>query len=327
MPITGPASSGIKLNDPLPASGDIDSFKISPDSRSVIYRADQEANDIMELYNVPIKGGNLVKLNHKMEIERGSIGDDVHAFELSPDGSKVVFEASWVNHIQNYPEFGNIFSFNVYELFSVPVNGPASSEIKLWEPSGKVGYGNGDRYVDVNVSESVLLAANRPICDINFNHLGSTIVYRSEYPNAGYCVLWRVPIDGSIQAERLYFADDSTSPEIEAYQVTIDDSMVVYSMAYDTNQVASAEQSINTNSIQVETRLTELFSVPIGGPAEAGQKINGPLVPGGNVTGWGLGPNSREVVYKADQDTFDVQELYLADFGVHYLFIPLVMRE
>ena len=148
VPITGPATSGVKLNDPLPLGGDVENFKINPNSSSVIYRADQETNDILELYNVPIKGGSRVKLNHEMEIERGSIGDDVHAFELSPDGSKVVLEASWVNHIDNYPEYLDEFSFNVYELFSVPINGPASEEIKIWEPSEKAGYGNGDsRYV------------------------------------------------------------------------------------------------------------------------------------------------------------------------------------
>jgi len=323
VPITGPAASGIKLNDPLPTGGDVENFKINLDSSSVIYRADQDQDNIMELYTVPMKGGDLVKLNHDMEIERGSVGDDVHIFELSPDGNNVVFEASWVNHIDNYPEYLNTFSFNIYELYSVPVNGPASEEIKLWEPTEKGGYGNGDRYVP----EVVLSAANRPICDINFNHQGSTVVYRSEYPNAGYCGLWRVPIDGSMQAEKLYFADDSTLPEIETYQVTKDDSKVVYSMAYDSNQAASADQSLNTTSKQAGIRLTELFSVPIGGPAEDSQKLNGSLVPGGSVENWDLSPHNQEVVYKADQDTLEVHELYLADLPEHNLYLPLLLRD
>ena len=324
VPITGPATSGIKLNDPLPLGGDVENFKINPGSSSVIYRADQDQDDIMELYNAPIKGGDPVKLNHDMELERGSVGDDVHAFELSPDGSRVVFEASWVNHIQNYPDFGNIYSFNVYELFSVPINGPTSEEVKLWEPSNKAGYGNDDnRYVSINA----LSAANHPICDINFNHQGSTVVYRSEYPNTGYCVLWRVPIDGSMPAEKLYAAGDSTLPEIEAYQVTKNNSKVVYSMAYDSDQAAGADQSINTTSKQAETRLIELFSVPIGGPAESSEKLNGPLVLGGGVEGWDLSPHNQEVVYKADQDTLDVQELYLADLHEHILYLPVVLWE
>jgi len=248
----------------------------------------------------------------------------VHAFELSPDGSKVVFEASWVIKIQDYPDPYNTFSFNVYELFSVPINGPASEEIKLWEPSEKAGYGNGDsRYV----SEAALNAANHPICDINFNHQGSTVIYRLEYPNAGYCVLWWVPIDGSLHAEKLYAADASTLPEVETYQVTNDDRKVVYSMAYDSDQAASADQSLDTTTKQEGIRLTELFCVPIGGPEAASRKLNGPLVPGGSVEGWDLSTQNREVVYKADQDTLDVQELYLADLGDHYLYLPLIMRE
>jgi len=326
VPITGPAISGVKLNDPLPLGGDVVNFKINPDSSSVIYRADQETNDILELYNVTIKGGSRVKLNHEMEIERGSIGDDVHAFELSPDGGKVVFEASWVNHIQNYPDFGNIFSFNVYELFSVPINGPASEEIKIWEPSVKVGYGNGDRYADEKPPyASSLSAANRPICDISFNHRGSTVVYRSEYPNAGYCVLWRVPVDGSIPAEKLYDADDSTLPEIDRYQITKDDSCVVYSMSYDSIQAANAEGSLYTTLDLEENGQTELFSVPIEGPAEASEKLNGPLVSGGSVLGWDLSQRNQ-VAYKADQDKLDVHELYLADLPKYTLFLPLLLR-
>jgi Tol biopolymer transport system component len=326
VPITGPATSGVKLNDPLPLGGDVENFKINPDSSSVIYRADQETNDILELYNVPIKGGSRVKLNHEMVVDWGSVGDDVHAFELSPDGNKVVFEASWGNRIQDYPEDHNIFSFNVYELFSVPINGPASEEIKIWEPSAKVGYGNGDRWVDVKLPiESVLRAANRPICDISFNHRGSTVVYRSEYPNAGYCVLWRVPVDGSIPAEKLYDADDSTLPEIDTYQVTKDDSCVVYSMAYDSIQAASAEGSLNTTIDLEEIGQTELFSVPIEGPAEESQKLNGPLVAGGSVLGWDLSQRNQ-VVYKADQDKLDVHELYLADLPRYTLFLPLLLR-
>jgi hypothetical protein len=128
-------------------------------------------------------------------------------------------------------------------------------------------------------------------------------------------------------AEKLYAAGDSTLPEIEAYQVTKNNSKVVYSMAYDSDQAAGADQSINTTSKQAETRLIELFSVPIGGPAESSEKLNGPLVLGGGVEGWDLSPHNQEVVYKADQDTLDVQELYLADLHEHILYLPVVLWE
>ena len=98
-------------------------------------------------------------------------------------------------------------------------------------------------------------------------------------------------------------------------------------MTYDSDQAASADQSSNSISKQEETRLTELFSVPIGGPADANQKLNGPLVLGGSVAGWDLNPQNQQVVYKADQDTLDVQELYLADLHEHHLYLPLVLRE
>jgi Tol biopolymer transport system component len=328
--ITGSSLSRAKLNDPLPVGGDVDIFRISPEGSRVVYKADQDEDEIMELYSVPLTGGDPVKLNHEMIEERGSIGDDVHAFEISPDGKNVVFEASWVNVIYNYPEEYNTFWFNVYELFSVPVDGFAGQEIKLWGPSEKAGYGNGDR----SVTEAVLDAVNHPFCEINFNHRGDTVVYRIGYPLSEYCVLWRAPVDGSLQAERLYAGEEANYPEIEAYQVTRDDAIVVYAMAYDSEQLTNIDLPTNTISDQTQTRLTELFGVLLGGPAEASRKLNGTLVTGGSVAGFELSANSQQVVYKADQDTFERQELYLADLSAiepvpwdHALYLPMVVKE
>jgi hypothetical protein len=55
----------------------------------------------------------------------------------------------------------------------------------------------------------------------------------------------------------------------------------------------------------------ELYAVPIvGGLVE---KLNGSLVSGGDVTEWRISPDSRRVVYRADQDADEVFELYSVD--------------
>ena len=58
-----PAITNLKLNDPLVPSGDVESFDISPDGSRVVYRADQDADGVTELYSVPIAGSPVTKLN------------------------------------------------------------------------------------------------------------------------------------------------------------------------------------------------------------------------------------------------------------------------
>ena len=65
VPIGGPAAAGLKLNKALVLGGSVEGGLISPDSRRVVYRADQETDGIFELYSVPIRGpaADGIKLN------------------------------------------------------------------------------------------------------------------------------------------------------------------------------------------------------------------------------------------------------------------------
>src|SRR5262245_48440305 len=51
----------IKLSGPMPAFGQVFDFRISPDNRNVVYVADQESDNIPELYSVPIGGGTPIR--------------------------------------------------------------------------------------------------------------------------------------------------------------------------------------------------------------------------------------------------------------------------
>ena len=50
-------ATSIRLNDPLAIGRTVLDFELSPDGTTVLYRADQDNNDIFELYAVPIGGG------------------------------------------------------------------------------------------------------------------------------------------------------------------------------------------------------------------------------------------------------------------------------
>ena len=68
-----------------------------------------------------------------------------------------------------------------------------------------------------------------------------------------------------------------------------------------------------------------LYSVPLGGPAAAGIKLNGALVALGDVDNFAISPDSSRVVYLADQQTDNVFELYMT--SNYLLHLPLILRQ
>ena len=91
MPISGPAGLGVKLNGSLAAGGDVTTFLISPDSRRVVYRANQQAINVFELYGTPLEGPAFagIKLNGPLTIN-GSVKD---SFRIGPDNGRVLYIA------------------------------------------------------------------------------------------------------------------------------------------------------------------------------------------------------------------------------------------
>ena len=77
-----------RLNGPLTTGGIVRSFRISPDSARVVYRADQQTDEVYELYSVPIAGGPVTKLNGAQ-----TAGGNVDAYFVSPDAARVVYHA------------------------------------------------------------------------------------------------------------------------------------------------------------------------------------------------------------------------------------------
>lgn len=68
-----------KLTGPLPLFGDVRSFQISPDGRYAVYLADQDTDEVFELYSVALSGGAPVRLNPLLPV-----GRNVESFQISP---------------------------------------------------------------------------------------------------------------------------------------------------------------------------------------------------------------------------------------------------
>lgn len=119
VPVLG--GEAVRLNEPLPVNGDVGdtlggafSFAISADSTRVVYRAEQNIDNVWELYSVPLAGGDAVRLNEPLPAN----GDVIDA-RISSDSSHVVFRAD--------PNLDNVI-----EIFSVPLTG--GSPVRLNDP-------------------------------------------------------------------------------------------------------------------------------------------------------------------------------------------------
>ena len=99
VPIGGGAF--VKLNPPLASGGDLSpfGFEIDPVSDRVVYRADQDTNDLYELYSVPITGGLSIKLNLP-------VSQSVSDFQITPGVAYVMYIAKAVG-ASAYQLYGN----------------------------------------------------------------------------------------------------------------------------------------------------------------------------------------------------------------------------
>ena len=77
-----------KLSPTLVAGGAIQNVETSSAGDYVVYVADQESDEVFELYSVPTRGGAVKKLNGSLVA-----GGDVGNFAISPDGKYVVYGA------------------------------------------------------------------------------------------------------------------------------------------------------------------------------------------------------------------------------------------
>jgi Tol biopolymer transport system component len=259
VPIAGPVSAGVKLNGSLVTGGDVLAFQISPDNSRAVYRADQDADEIFELYSVPLAGPASagIKLNEPL-VAGGSVWVE---FQVSPDSSRVVY-------IADQQTYGN------FELYSVPLNGPAIAGVKLNGP----------------------LVAGGGVGEFKVSPDSSRVVYRADQQTDNVFDLFSVPIAGPANAGIKLNESLVSGGDVEVFKISPDSSRAVYLADQQTDEV------------------DELYSVPLAGPASAGVKLNGALVTGGNVlwAEFQISPDSTRVVYQADQQTDEVWELYSA---------------
>jgi len=282
-------------------------FAISADSRRVVYIADQETDQVFELYSVPIDGSAAPQKLNSSPVQASGVSE----FAISADSRRVVYLAD--------RETGG-----TAKLYSVPLDGSAAP-VLLGEA--------------MSTSTTLDLAETFAIAPDN-----SRVVYLASQDAAEVDELYSVPLDGSAAPQKLngaltaggqvteftlsadssrvvYRADQETTEVFELYSVPLDGSgapQKLNSALVEEGDVSFGNFAISADSSRVVYRadqeidqVFELYSVPLDGSAVP-QKLNSALVEEGNVYpgGFVISADSSRVVYVADQETDEVLELY-----------------
>lgn len=197
VPTAGPNTSLTKLNHDL-AGGTTNDFRLSQDGSSVVYRA-LSASSVAELYSVPVdRATEPVKIS-PTPVENGDVSS---TYEITSDGSRVVFE-------------GDIDINSTTEVFSVPISGPPASAVKL--------------HAD--------LVDGQDAKELALSNDGSTAVFLLDLdlPEADED-LYRAPIDGSQPAVQLN-PQMVANGRFETFKISPDSTYVIYTASQETQSI------------------------------------------------------------------------------------------
>ena len=313
----------LRISGTLVPGGDVQEFfAISPDSSRVIYLADQDTDEVTELYSVPIDGSaNPVRLNGALA-DGGDVVTNAGLPQISADGHWVVYraeetrngsfdlrsvaiDASGPRHrIDRYgrdfrisPDSRHVLwgaqdePFPPYdlELFSSPID-RSDSRIRLNGPKAE----GGDVF-----NLGFLFAPD-----------GARVIYRADETTDEVVELYSVPTDASESSFRInapLVPGGDVSLEPHSLWITPDSSRAIY----------VADQEVDGR--------TEIYATSLESAAEI-FKINGPLVSGGDAParfpyGLVITPDSSATLYIADQDVDETRELYAAHFEIPECFL------
>jgi Tol biopolymer transport system component len=289
----------------------LDPLRITPDSAQVIYLADQETPEAIELFRAPLDGSQITaRMNETLAV--GPIKGDVFDFEFAPGGKRIVYLAD-----QDEDE--------VVELYSVPTSGRERA-VKL----------NGDLVAGGDVQPGYKYLSN------NISPDGSRVVYLADQDTNDVVELYSVPIDGSAPPVKLngvlgisgdvtaflidppsrrvtFRADPSADERFELFSAPIDGSTpavrlsapMVPGGALFNHRISADGARVVYLADQEVVDLYELYSAPIDGSA-APVKLNGTLAAGGGAYYYALSQDSRWVAYSAAQEAPDREDVYVS---------------
>lgn len=276
---------------------------ISPDGKWIVFHADVETDNVPEIYSARRFGGAPVRLS----AVRPQSSDSLRPIQITPDSRHVIFSIDQE-------------TLGRQEIWSVPIQGPATAAAKLSPPTPLAAEAQGSPVISPG-GEHVLFAfgvtggtrelwsapadGSAPAIRLSPDPPpGATgvglqrfsaqrIVFSGDFATAGRAELWSAPYDGSALATRISGSMTSGGNVVEAL-FTPDELRVVY----------QADQRFNEQF--------ELFSVPVTGPFSAAERVSPDLVAGGDADTPQISSDGTRVIFTADALVNDRVELWSA---------------
>jgi len=319
-PIDG-STPAIKLNGPLATGGSICGFGITADGQRVVYVADKDNDEVLELYSVPVTGPvtATVKLNNTLT--NGGVDGSSAAMKLHqplPGGQTLVpYRLSISNNSQKVA-----FTINE-QVYVAPITGPA---------------GSATSFHDANILGATVFLA------IITKDNPFVVVYKTISVNPAVNRIYRIPVNGPANAATAVFdgglfsiSDDS---KFVIFNTNGSGNAPLYSMPLTGTQASAikiAESTggipsfiISPNNQRVIYSAGRLFSFPSTGPADAKYPLSAQTNNGGGIayySGFQVSSDSRYTIYISDGGTLNKFELYSAnEFGnfPNQLYLPLI---
>ncbi|MGH9867047.1 MAG: hypothetical protein ACREAA_02635 [Candidatus Polarisedimenticolia bacterium] len=292
-----------------PMAGGVTAFRVTPDGTTAVFIADKDTLGRFELYSAPVNGSSApIKISTGLVFGTGDLG--VSAFQITPDGTRVVFLAD--------PNTGG----GLDEIFSAPING-SSAAVRLNTDTQDPITGMG---ITLNGTWAVYFGVDTASAS------GAVEVFRATIGTPGSGVQLSdaglgnslgdvVAADFSPDSTRVvYAADAGTDNVFQFYSVPIAatgpgadvqlsaalGSATLFRISPDSTRVVYASDDIVINR-------QDIFSKPIAGGARV--QLN-PSMAGEGVTAIEINADGTRVAYLADQDTIFVTEVYGAQMLV-----------
>ena len=302
VPIGG--GSIVRLNADLPLGGDVTvagellatngrpDFLISSDSKHVVYVADQNTDNVYELFSVPIAGGDPVQLNPDFVSTA-----DIFEFRISADGQNVIYLADQNRSARS-------------DLFSVPITGGVNP-VRLNQSLSGSSNVSGNYLISPD-SQRVVFSADptlfvEELFSVSIDG-GDLQRLNSNLPSSGDVFTYSISPDSQ---QVVYRADQRVNNVTEIFSVSIDGG----------NPVRLNSNLVNDGDVQTEFEISadgqrvvyvadqnsndvfELFSASIAGGGSTQLNPNGVVVLDSQFTNllpnniFEISPDGQSVVF------------------------------
>jgi len=304
----GRAAAPVKISGATMVGG-LSAFAISPNGATVVFIADKDTAGRFELYSAPVDG-SADPINLSTGLPFGSGDEGVSGFQISPDGSQVLFLAD-ANH-----------GAGVDDIFSVAIDG-ASAAVQLNDgaaapvsafglsPDGTHAaflgidsvFGNGG--VELYRASVGVAFSSAQISDAGSSNASGDVIFTDFSPDSTQLVYAAdAGADGVFQWFSVAVAATGPGSDVELSSALSFINLVAISPDSATVVYSGDDDALG---------VLEVFAIPIGGGTAI--KLN-PSMAGSGISAIEISPDGSRVAYLADQDTAEVVEVYGALLGV-----------